>query len=219
MGNSIIGMRPPVASQLKCNPLCGANLVAGPTLRILVIDLILRLATGVRAAIAVAAFGTAGTYLFRLSPYERVKARLDGASLPEETITSPGRFAEVMAALDASGRELYLQFQAWDLLNPVLMGAAGAMVLGWLVGRSRRSRSRWRLVVLLPVVLLGADLLENGIIAMAVAAYPERAVIDNALPLVTAVKFAAAIATMVSVVSLALVWARNSRSDTRRRAT
>lgn len=182
------------------------------------IDLVLRLATGIRAAISVAVLATVGTYLFRLSPYEEVKGRLAGVSLPEEAITSPARFAEVMAALDASGRELYLQFQAWDLLNPILMGAAGVMVLGWLVGRSRRSRSRWRLVVVLPLVLLGADLLENGIIAMAVAAYPERAVIGTALPLMTAVKFAAAMAAVASSAWLALLWARDSWADARRPA-
>ena len=173
------------------------------------IDLILRQATGIRAAVAVAVFGIGGTFLFRLSPYDTVKALLDGASLPEETITSPDRFAQVMASLDAAGRELYLQFQVWDLLNPILMGVAGTMLLGWLVKRRQRSGSAWRFVVLLPVAVLASDLLENGIISVAVSAFPGRAVIGNALPLVTAAKFGAAIATIVAVVLLALTWMRD----------
>lgn len=183
------------------------------------IDFILRLATGVRAALAVAAFGVGGTFLFRLSPYDTVKALLDGVSLPEETITFPDRFAQVMVALDAEGRELYLQFQLWDLLNPILMGVAGTMLLGWLVGRSRRSSSKWRFVVSLPIALLVADLLENGIISLAVTAFPDRAVLGNALPFVTAIKFAAAIATVAAVASLALVWLRDRRSGAPGRAT
>jgi hypothetical protein len=172
------------------------------------IDLILRRATGARAAIAVTAFGLGGTLLFRLSPYDAVKTLLDDASLPEETITPPDRFARVLETLGAAGREAYLQFQLWDLLNPILFGIAGAMLLGWLLERAHRASSAWRFVVLLPVALLAADLLENVIITIAVGAFPDRAAIGTALPLVTAVKFGAAITTIVAVVLLALVWLR-----------
>ena len=183
------------------------------------IDLILKLATGARTAVALAAFGLGGTFLFRRSPYAAVKTLLDDASLPEETITSPDRFAEVLEALGATGRESYLQFQAWDLLNPVLIGFAGAMLLGWLLKRGELATSTWRLVVLLPVALLAADLLENLVISIAVGAFPDRAAIGRALPLVTAAKFSAAIATLVAVVLLALVWLRDRLSGVLRRAT
>ena len=176
------------------------------------IQRILELATGARAAIALAVFGFGGTALFRRSPYETVKALLDGASLPEETITSSERLAEILGALDASGRALYLEFQLWDVLNPILMGAAGAMLLGWLVKRSRRSSTRWRFVVLLPVALLVADLLENVILSAAVGAFPERALLAGALPLVTALKFAAAMATALAVVLVAGAWIRDRHS-------
>ena len=183
------------------------------------IDLILKLATGARSAVALAAFGLGGTLLFRLSPYDAVKALLDGASLPEETITSPDRFAEVLEALGAAGRESYLRFQVWDLLNPILIGIAGAMLLGWLLKRSQRASSTWRFVVLLPVALLTADLLENLVISIAVGSFPDRAAMGNALPLVTAVKFGAAIATILAVVLLALMWLRDRLSGVPRRAT
>jgi hypothetical protein len=184
-----------------------------------VIDLILKLANGARSAVALAAFGLGGTLLFRLSPYDAVKALLDGASLPEETITSPDRFAEVLEALGTAGRELYLRFQVWDLLNPILIGVAGALLLGWLLKRGQRASSTWRFVVLLPVALLTADLLENLVISIAVGAFPDRAAIGNALPLVTAAKFVSAIATVGAVVFLALMWLRDRLSGLRRRAT
>ena len=183
------------------------------------INLILKLATGARSAVALAAFGVGGTLLFRLSPYAAVKTLLDDASLPEETITSTDRFAEVLEALGTAGRESYLQFQVWDLLNPVLIGVAGAMLLGWLLKRGQRANSTWRFVVLLPVALLTADLLENLVISIAVGAFPDRAAIGNALPLVTAAKFGAAIATIIAVVLVALMWLRDGLSGVLRRTT
>ncbi len=183
------------------------------------INFILKLATGGRAAVALAALGLGGTFLFRLSPYDAVKTLLEGASLPEETITAPDRFAEILEALGAAGREAYLQFQVWDLLNPVLIGVAGAMLLGWLLKRSQRASSAWRYVALLPVALLAADLLENLVISIAVGAFPDRAAIVNALPLVTAAKFGAAIATIISLILLALMWLRDRMSGVLQRAT
>lgn len=183
------------------------------------IDLILKVTTGARTAVAFGALGLGGTLLFRLSPYDTLKSLLGGASLPEETITFPDQFAAVLEALGVAGREMYLQFQAWDLLNPVLISGAGAMLLGWLLKRSQRASSAWRFVVVLPIVLLTADLLENLIISVGVAAFPEPMAIGKALPLVTAAKFGAAMATMFAVVLLALMWLRDRASGVLRRAT
>jgi hypothetical protein len=157
------------------------------------IDLILKAATGARAVVAAAALGLGGTLLFRLSPYEAIKSQLDGASLPEETITSPDRFAAILEALGVAGRATYLQFQVWDLMQTILLRPADAP-------------------------LVAADLLENLIIAMGIGAYPEPASVVKALPLVTAVKFGGAMATMVTVVLLALMWLRDRVSGVLRRA-
>jgi len=183
------------------------------------IDLIIKVATGVRAAIALAALAFGGTLLFRLGPYSDLRALLNDSSLPEEAITSPDRFAEILEALGATGRATYLQFQIWDLLNPVLIGGAGALLLGWLLKRGNRDTSSWRLVVLFPVVLLAADLLENLVIAVGVGAFPDRTLIGAALPLVTATKFGAAGATFVAAILLSLAWLRNWRSGVPRRVT
>ena len=172
------------------------------------IHLILKLATGGRAAASMATFLVGGMLLFRLSPYAALKTLLDDASLPEETITSPDRLAEVLETLGTAGRASYLQFQVWDLANPILMGVAGAMLLGWLLERANRANSTWRFVVLLPVVLLATDLLENLVISIAVGAFPDRAALGSALPLVTAAKFSAAIATFVAAILLAFAWLR-----------
>jgi hypothetical protein len=179
-----------------------------------VIDLILRPATGARAAAALAALGLGGTLLFRLSPYDELKAVLDDAPLPEETITSSDRLSEILDALGAAGRESYLQFQVWDLVNPILIGLAGAMLLGWLLKRGQRADSAWRLVVLLPVVLIIADFLENVVISISIGAFPDRLVIGGVLPLVTAAKFGAALATLVVAVLLASMWLRDRLGGT-----
>ena len=97
----------------------------------------------------------------------------------------------------------------WALLNPILIGVAGAMILGWLLNRSRRADSGWRFVVLLPVAALCADLLENLIISIAIGAFPDLVASSQALPVVTAAKFGAVIAMGVSVVLLVLLWIRD----------
>ena len=183
------------------------------------IDRILQSATGARAAVAAAALVFGGIPLFQLSPYASVKSLLGGSSLPEETITSSARLAEVLGDLGAVGRELYLQFQVWDLLNPVLIGFAGAMLLGWVLKRGRRANSVWRFVVLLPVAALCADLLENVVISIAIGAFPDFGAIGYALPFVTAAKFGAVVATMASVVLLALMWIHDRLSRERGPAT
>ena len=93
------------------------------------------------------------------------------------------------------------------------------MLLGWLLKRGQRASSTWRFVVLLPVALLAADLLENLLISLAVGAFPDRAAIGNALPLVTAAKFGAAIATIIAVVLVALMWLCDRLSGVLRGAT
>ena len=177
--------------------------------------LAIRLATGARAVAAVVALGVGGSLLFRLSPYARLKTILNHASLPEETITSPGRLAEILDTLGVAGRELYLQFQAWDVVNPLLICLAGAMLLGWLLKRAQRTNSKWRVIIWLPVAMLAADLLENLVLSVAVGAYPDPVAIVNALPLVTTIKFGAAIATGMAVVLLALLWLRDTLRGTR----
>ncbi len=180
-----------------------------------VIDRILGLATGARAAAASAALAIGGTLLFRLSPYDDLKSRLDGGSLPEETLTPPGRLAEILEALGTVGRASYLQFQLWDLLNPFLMGVAGALLLGWLLGETPRAAASWRLVILLPLILLVADVLENAVIAVAIGAFPNPVALASALRPISAVKFGAAIATMVALVLLALLRLRDRLSRRR----
>ena len=176
------------------------------------IDRVLRAATGARAALALIALGVGGGLLFRLSPYDALKARLNGGALPEETITSPDRFAAVLDALGDPGRELYLRFQLWDVLNPVLIGVAGALVLGWLLGRAGRSDSAWRYVLLFPFVLLGADLAENVVISLGIGAFPAPAAVAGFLPWVTATKFGAAagMAGSMVLVGILLLWNRVS---------
>ena len=82
-------------------------------------------------------------------------------------------------------------------------------MLGWLLNAGGRGSSAWRFVLLLPICLLAADLLENVIISVGLGAYPDRAAVGFALPIVTAVKFGAAMGTMLMVASLAVLWVRD----------
>lgn len=176
------------------------------------IDRMVALANGGRAAVALAALVLGGIPLFRLSPYAALKSLVGGANLPEETITSPQRFAEILYKLGEGGRGLYLRFQVWDLLNPILIAVAGAMLLGWLLKGSRRANTRWRFVVVFPVVALFADLVENLVISLGVATFPHVGVAGMALPVVTGIKFGAVMGMMASVALVALLWLRERLS-------
>ncbi len=183
------------------------------------IDCVLRIATGRRAAVAVAALAVGGGLLFRASPYDALKSRLGGASLPEEGVTPPDRLIELLQALGTDGRSLYLEFQAWDVLNPILIGLAGALLLGWLLNRTNKAKSNWRYAILLPVAALATDLLENLVISIAVRSFPEPSSVSSLLPLFTGAKFAAAIGTLLLVVLLLLFRLRDWLGRVPRRAT
>lgn len=167
-----------------------------------ILSFLLSRTTGLRALVSLALLLVGGGLLFRLSPYPDVRFAA-GRSLPEETLTGPSDLHQFLADLTPSVRELYLSFQGWDLLNPILMGLAGVMVLGWLMGGSSANDSRLRWILLLPILAAGADVTENLLLALAITAFPDPAQATVALPMVSGLKFLAV--TLMTIAVLALL--------------
>ncbi len=181
-------------------------------------DATLDFATGRRAIAAVVVFAVGGTAFFRLSPYSAVRAASGDRTLPEEGLTNPVQFHEFLTDIGATGRELYLSFQLWDLLNPVLLGLMGVMIVGWLIKRGalRGTAGRWLIIV--PLVAPFAELVENAVIAWSIASFPEASATARFLPLVTGAKFAGLLGTLLVVLCLAVVGLRAHRSGRRAHA-
>ncbi len=183
------------------------------------IDALLDFTTGRRTIAAVVVFAVGGTALFRFSPYSAVREASGGRPLPEEGLTSPVQLGEFLTGIGATGRELYASFQVWDLLNPLLLGFMGVMLVGWLVvrGALRGTAGRWLIIV--PLIAPFADLVENAVIAGSIASFPESSATAQLLPLISGAKFGGLLGTLLVILCLTVVGLRAHRSGLRADAT
>ena len=163
---------------------------------------IIRRASGGRVLLTGLLLAVAGSLLFTLGPYARLKEATGRVAFPEEGVSSSGELLSFLDALGPGGRQLYLRIQALDLLNPVLIGLFGVALVAWMLRLATDSPARsWGLLI--PLVAPVADLVEDGIIASAILAFPEPAVATSALPVVSTLKFAGLAVTLFF--SMALV--------------
>ncbi len=169
---------------------------------------VLRRATGRNLIIAVVVFALGSAAIFGLGPYTAVRDAAGGRALPEEGITPPAELDAYLSALGSDGRELYRQFQRWDIANPVLLAMLGLALVGWLLHQTGLAESRWRGALLLALVAPAADLLENVVIGASLSAYPQTAGVAGLLPALSTIKFAGLALTFVLVLVLAVRLAR-----------
>lgn len=160
----------------------------------------LELGSGRLAVLACAVFVLGGAALFQTGPYAQLSAA--AGALPEESITSAAELQAFLSALSAEQRALYLRWQLWDALNPLLIGFLGVAVLAWLAGRDTLA-SKGRGLLVIPLLAPAADLVENTVLASAVRAFPESGPLAAALPTVSALKFFALGATLLVALGLA----------------
>lgn len=172
---------------------------------------LLRWSTGRMAALGVALMIIGGQLIFRLGPYPRLEALPGGADLPETASTAPAMVAAYLERIGPEGRELYAQFQWFDLLNPVLICVALVPLIGWLLGRAGVADRPWRYLILLPFVAGAMDLLEDVLLMGVIAAYPEPAAGGGLLPLITMLKFGAIVLVLPAVLGLAIAGVMRGR--------
>lgn len=164
--------------------------------------------TGARVVLAIAAALVGGAVVIFGGPYQAVRAAA-GRALPEEMSTGPAAVTSFLTALGEAGRERYATFQYLDLLNPVLLPTALALLLLWLAARARLPGRLGRALLLLPLTLALADLGENLLLLGAIGRYPAPGPLAALLPHLTTLKFAALMATgPVAVVLVGLAVAR-----------
>ena len=152
---------------------------------------ILRFATGARALIAVA-IALAGTgVLFGTGPFPRVRALAPGGMLPEEQIAyMPDMMLMFLDAIGPQGRADYILFQRLDILTPLLMGGAAALVIAWLLKRGGTTTGRATWLPYVPVLFLLTEVVEDFVLARAAQAFPDPSPLTPSLIVLTGAKFA-----------------------------
>ena len=171
---------------------------------------ILRVATG-RRALAALVVALAGLgLLFGTGPFPRVRALAPGGTLPEEQLGySPERLMAFLGAIGPEGRADYILFQRLDILTPLLIGGAAALVIGWLLVRAGATAGRTTALPYVPLLFLLTEVLEDFVLARAARSYPEPSALSPALPVLTGAKFAAMLLMAAVVVyGWRLVWKR-----------
>jgi hypothetical protein len=133
---------------------------------------VLDFATGRRVLVALVFLGIGSTVLFGLGPYVRLKALARPYPLPEETTTASLELSSFLQHLGQAGRDLYAEFQWWDMLNPFLIAVAGTLLMAWLIRHAGHERRIWRFALFLPGIAGAADLIENVLLRAAIVAFP-----------------------------------------------
>lgn len=116
-----------------------------------------------------------GALLTLYGPYGQLEA-LTGLEPPEERVAGSTRLiGEFLTALGEPGRELYARALWWDFLVALVVPAALALAVLWLVHRLPPIWAFLRWLVLIPIGFAVADVAENALLLLALAAYPEPA--------------------------------------------
>ena len=173
---------------------------------------ILRIATGARALVAVGVALVGTGLLFGTGPFPRVRALAPGGMLPEEQIGyMPEMMMTFLGAIGPEGRADYILFQRLDILTPLLMGGAAALVIAWLLKRGGITTGRATWLPYIPVLFLLTEVVEDFVLARAAQVYPEASALTPSLIVLTGSKFAAMflMAAIIIVCGWRLVGGRN----------
>ncbi len=163
---------------------------------------LLRIASGPRALIGVVV-ALAGTgLLFGTGPFPRVRALAPGGRLPEEQLGYPPEaLMAFLGAIGPAGRADYVLFQRLDILTPLLLGGAAALVIAWLLKRGGATAGWTARLAYVPLLFLLAEVLEDFALARAARLYPEASALSPALPVLTGAKFAVMLLTAAVIIA------------------
>ena len=131
------------------------------------------IATGKNVILALLAMVIGGALLFNLGPYAEVVALNPGNTLSEETFAPGDGLAAFLDGLGSEGRRVYLFHLLADFLNPLLMGSFFALLLTWTGKLSRLPV--YPLVLLLPMLVVLAEIVENVFLMIATLNFPGAA--------------------------------------------
>ena len=155
-----------------------------------------RLAGGVRGWMAIAAVAVFAAFTALVLPAQAEAGAFYTVRYPAPDTSfwySPGDLYAAADAWGADGRAAYVRARVtFDVIWPLVYGTFLVTTLAWVWARATPSGSRWRRIVLLPILALTLDYAENVCTATVIGRYPARTpVLAELAPLFTAGKWLA----------------------------
>lgn len=135
-------------------------------------------------------------------------ARTGGAQQPDTSfIYSPADLYRMAEAFGPAGRQAYIVARfTFDVVFPIVYGAALIALISWLAGQAFPPDSPWRLLNLAPVAGMAFDHLENIATVLVMARYPLRTpVVDLLAPIFTFIKWVFVGGSFVVLLALVIV--------------
>ena len=177
---------------------------------------ILRFATGPRVLIALVVWLVGSGLLFGTGPFPRVRSLAPGGILPEEQIGYlPETMMMFLGAIGPEGRADYILFQRLDILTPLLMGGAAALLIAWLLKRGGTTSGRATWLPYVPVLFLLTEVVEDFVLTRAAQLYPEASPLTPSLLVLTGAKFAVMflMGAIIILYGWRLVWRKNGDDE------
>ena len=133
--------------------------------------------------------------------------------LDQQPVFSASEIYTRLEGFGAAGRDAYKAMTySSDLLFPTSLLAALVLLGTYLGRRAGFSGAAWRWRTLMPVAWFVADMAENAMIYQILDAYPEHMAWAPALGVVTVLKFALLLSSIVMLVALAW-FGRTTKSE------
>ncbi len=163
---------------------------------------ITKLASGRNVLLALIIMMLGTSWLFNAGPYSELPS-FGAGNAPEESIAIAADLGDYLADL-GEGRSTYRSHLFWDFLNPALMVPFFTLLMGWLLQKNTLAH-RWRYILAIPLLIAAAEIVENGLLLVAVQRFPEPAIALPLLTMSTALKFASLIACVLLGIGLGLL--------------
>lgn len=114
-----------------------------------------------------------GFFILEILPFwADMKAAGGGRELQETLFFSAERAGAALSAYDAATRRGAFGFYALDVLNAILFAASIAALMAYALRRLRVEEKFWRWAIVLPLASGLCDLIENGLLTLALLNNP-----------------------------------------------
>jgi hypothetical protein len=131
-----------------------------------------KIATGRAVAVALLLWLGYSALILKWGPYPLLKASI--LELPEEDLTPTAEEShKKLGQLGERGRKRYLDYQMLEIVNALLATIAATLLLTHSIPRLFGPRTRWAFLIYLPAAGGISQLIENSILASAVARHPQ----------------------------------------------
>ncbi|MEM9776261.1 MAG: hypothetical protein AAF902_16915 [Chloroflexota bacterium] len=150
------------------------------------------------------AWQIAGALFFAFGPYQAIN-EMTPDTIPEERFNyEPDELTSWLDSLGDSGRDLYQQFQLWDVVNAAVTAVALTIGLTFTLGRLFPADHYMHTFRQLPALVFVLELLENALLYFNASSFPDL-VGGSIVPITTTLKLFFGFGTMLFFLAT-VVW-------------